>query len=105
MNTKTVITRALRDPTTLEANVQTYVEILLVHGPPPNLVTFAFQDWNNVVHRWMLDRGLGEDAIERKDIVDHYIVWLAWQDVGRREAMVDGFVTTLLEEDERRASE
>ena len=56
-----------------------YLELLLVHGAPPNLMSAAFQDWNNVAHRWMLDRGIGDDAIARKDIIDYYIVWLAFR--------------------------
>ena len=75
---------ANENPTTLDPDVQTYVEILLCWGEPPNLMSLEFQTWSNEVHRWMMDRGIGDDAIARKDVVDHYIVWLAWQDMKKR---------------------
>ena len=80
---------------------QTYVELLLVWGEPPNLMSLEFQTWSNEVHWWLMERGIGDDAIARKEIVDHYIVWLAWQDVEKRAHMTDGFLTSLLECDER----
>ena len=55
-----------------------FAALLLACGPPPPTVSHAFQDWMNVVHRWMLALQPAfhySDAIERYEISLEFRQW------------------------------
>ena len=67
---------------------QVFMEILLVCGPPPPSRvlrryqrTSMQQEWSLGAHVFLLNRGIGDDAIDRARITDEFYVWLALQDI------------------------